>query len=179
MRNLRWIIIPAAAVAAGLVFGVRLNAASEKGKPAPDFKADLVVQDGKPVANGNEKKVSLADYKGKSAVILNFFASWCGPCRSEYPHLKELDEQYGKRGVQVVSVSVDSERQNAGMLAQKAGAKFPVAWDPNGEVAKKYGVSAIPLNVVIDAQGNVDQVILGADIAALKAAAERLAKPKS
>lgn len=168
IQKLRWVVIPAAALVAGLVWSGRLSAAPEKGRPAPSFAVETM--DG--------KKIALADYKGKSAVILNFFASWCGPCRSEYPHLKALDEQYGKRGVQVISVSVDSDRAAAGELARKAGAKFPVAWDSKGEVAKLYGVSAIPLNVVINPDGNVEQVILGADVEALKSAAERLAKPK-
>ena len=58
------------------------------------------------------------------------------------------------------------------------GANFPVIHDAGGKVAGLYGVSAIPLNVVVDTEGNVDQVILGANAEALKAAAERLAKPK-
>lgn len=122
------------------------------------------------------KKIALADYKGKSAVILNFFASWCPHCRDEYPHLKELDEQYGKRGVQVISISVDAGRAQAGELARLTGAKFPVIHDPRDEVASRYGVTGIPMNVVIDRDGNVNQVIVGADIAALKSAAERLSR---
>jgi peroxiredoxin len=168
MRHARWLAAAAVAVAVGLTFNGRLSAAPDRGKAAPAFVGETV--DG--------KKISLADYKGKSAVLLNFFASWCGPCRSEYPHLKELDEQYGKRGFQVISVSVDQDRELAGMLAKKEGAKFPVVHDAKGELAARYGVSAIPHNVVIDAQGNVVETVLGADIKALKSAAERLSKPK-
>jgi peroxiredoxin len=168
MRHTRWLAAAAAAVAVGLAFNGRLSAAPEKGKAAPAFVGETV--DG--------KKISLAEYKGKSAVLLNFFASWCGPCRSEYPHLKELDEQYGKRGFQVISVSVDQDREAAGLLAKQAGAKFPVVHDAKGELANRFGVSAIPHNVIIDAQGNVVETVLGADIKALKSAAERLSKPK-
>jgi peroxiredoxin len=78
----------------------------------------------------------------------------------------------------VISISVDDDRDKAGSLAKQVGAKFPVIHDAGGKVAELYGVTAIPLNVVVDIQGNVDQVILGADAAALKSAAERLAKPK-
>ena len=66
MRNSRWRVVSAAALAAGLLAGGRLNAAPEKGKPAPAFSAETLAG----------KKIALADYKGKSAVILNFFASW-------------------------------------------------------------------------------------------------------
>jgi peroxiredoxin len=168
MRYARWLAAAAAVVAVGVAYNGRLSAATEKGKPAPAFVGETI--DG--------KKISLADYKGKSAVLLNFFASWCGPCRSEYPHLKELDEQYGKRGFQVISISVDQDREKAGMLARQAGAKFPVVHDAKGELATRFGVSAIPHNVIIDPQGNVVQTVLGADIKALKAAAERLSKAK-
>jgi peroxiredoxin len=78
----------------------------------------------------------------------------------------------------VISISVDDDRDKAGSLRKQVGAKFPVIHDAGGKVAELYGVTAIPLNVVVDTQGNVDQVILGADTDALKSAAERLAKPK-
>jgi peroxiredoxin len=80
--------------------------------------------------------------------------------------------------VQVISISVDQDREKAGALAKQVGAQFPVVHDARGEVAQRYGVTAIPLNVVVDRQGTVVQSILGADLPALKAAAERLAKPK-
>jgi peroxiredoxin len=78
----------------------------------------------------------------------------------------------------VISLSVDEDPAKAGSLAKQVGAKFPVIHDAKGKVAEQYGVTAIPLNVVVDTDGNVDTVILGADAEALKSAAERLAKPK-
>jgi hypothetical protein len=78
----------------------------------------------------------------------------------------------------VISVSVDDDPAKAGSLAKQVGAKFPVIHDAKGKLAEQYGLTAIPLNVVIDSGGNVDTVILGADADALKSAAERLAKPK-
>jgi peroxiredoxin len=89
-----------------------------------------------------------------------------------------LDDEYRKRGVQVISISVDQDREKAGELARQAGAKFPVVHDASGKVAEQYGVTAIPLNVVVDPQGKVAQVIVGADLPALKAAAQRFARPK-
>ena len=177
IRQARWLVAAAVAVTVGVALNGRLNAASEKQtapakkwasgkKPAPAFSAETL--DG--------KKISLSDYKGKSVVLLNFFASWCGPCRSEYPHLKEIDEQFRKRGIQVISVSIDQDRSKAGELAERAGAKFPVIHDAKGELAARYGVSAIPLNVIVDSDGNVVQTVLGADVRALRAAAEKLSK---
>jgi alkyl hydroperoxide reductase subunit AhpC len=89
-----------------------------------------------------------------------------------------LDDEYAKRGVQVISISVDQDREKAGELARQVGAKFPVVHDATGQIAQRYGVTAIPLNVVVDPRGNVAQVIVGADLPALKAAAERFARPK-
>ena len=71
----------------------------------------------------------------------------------------------------MISISVDQDRSKAGELAKQVGAKFPVVHDANGEVAGRYGVSGIPLNVVVDRKGYVAQVILGADTEALKSAA--------
>lgn len=169
MRTTRLLVLAAAgALVIGLVMSRQINAAPPKGKQAPAFSGESL--DG--------KKITLADYKGKSAVLLNFFASWCGPCRSEYPHLKALDEEYGKRGIQVVSISLDDSRENAGKLAKDHGARFPVVHDAGGKVARQYGVTSIPLNVIIDDQGAVVQKILGADTGAIRAAVEKLAKPK-
>ncbi len=78
----------------------------------------------------------------------------------------------------MISVSVDDTRDKAAEPAKQIGAKFPVVHDAKGEIATRYGVSAIPLNVVIDSQGKVVQSIVGADIEALKAAVEKQAKPK-
>lgn len=78
----------------------------------------------------------------------------------------------------MISVSLDDDPAKAGTLAKQAGAKFPVIHDAGGKLAGQYGVTAIPLNVVIAPSGNVDEVILGANAEALKSAAERLAKPK-
>ena len=78
----------------------------------------------------------------------------------------------------MISISVDQDREKAGALAKQIGAQFPVVYDGKGEVAQRYGVTAIPLNVVVDQQGKVAEVIVGADLPALKAAAERLAKAK-
>jgi peroxiredoxin len=80
--------------------------------------------------------------------------------------------------VQVISISLDDDRDKAGSLAKDCGAKFPVVHDAKGDIAGKYGVNAIPLNVVIDSEGMVAQSILGADTDALKAAVEKVAKPK-
>jgi peroxiredoxin len=80
--------------------------------------------------------------------------------------------------VRVISISLDRDRSQAGELAKQVGAKFPVVYDAQGEVAGRYGVSGIPLNVVVDRRGYVAQVILGADTEALQSAAQRLARPK-
>jgi alkyl hydroperoxide reductase subunit AhpC len=73
---------------------------------------------------------------------------------------------------------VDEDRKKAGEPARQVGAKFPVVHDSTGEIARRYGVSSIPLNVIIDRQGKVVEALIGGDAAALKSAAARLARPR-
>ena len=77
----------------------------------------------------------------------------------------------------MISVSVDEDGKKAGGPARQIGAKFPVIHDASGDIARRYGVSTIPLNVVIDRQGKVVDALIGGDAAALKSAAARLARP--
>lgn len=118
------------------------------GSPAPVFEAETL--DG--------LKVSLKDYRGRP-VLLNFWASWCVPCRKEFPLLKQVDES-----TQVLGVLVDDEKGSARDFVQEMGADWPTALDPNGRIARAYGVGrspGIPVTVFIDASGIITKVKLG------------------
>jgi thiol-disulfide isomerase/thioredoxin len=118
------------------------------GKPAPDFSQNDV----------NGKPISLSDLKGK-VVLLDFWASWCGPCRKENPTVVALYNKYKSAGFTVMSVSLDKEKAPWLAAIEKDGLIWPnhvsdlKFW--SNEVAKAYQVSSIPFTVLIDKEGNV------------------------
>ena len=106
-------------------------------------------------ADGNE--VKLSDFRGKG-VVLNFWASWCGPCKSEMPHFQEAYEQYGdKLHFLMVNMSTafGDTQGDAEKLMTKNGYTFPVYYDTAAECAYSYGVSGIPMTFFIDKNGNL------------------------
>ena len=98
--------------------------------------------------------VSLAQLKGK-VVMLNFWASWCGPCRQEMPLLEQMHKRYSALGFTLVGVNVDANSKDAEDWLSKTPVSFPVLFDRESKVSKLYDVSAMPSTVFIDRQGNV------------------------
>jgi peroxiredoxin len=98
--------------------------------------------------------VSLAQLKGK-VVMLNFWASWCGPCRQEMPLLDQMHKRYSALGFTLVGVNVDANSKDAEDWLSKTPVSFPVLFDRESKVSKLYDVSAMPSTVFIDRQGNV------------------------
>ena len=98
--------------------------------------------------------VSLAQLKGK-VVMLNFWASWCGPCRQEMPLLDQMHKRYSALGFTLVGVNVDADSKDAEAWLSKTPVSFPVLFDRESKVSKLYDVSAMPSTVFIDRQGNV------------------------
>ena len=114
---------------------------------APDF----TVTD----AGGNE--VKLSDFRGKG-VVLNFWASWCGPCKSEMPHFQTAYEEYGEdlHFLMVnMSTAFGDTQADAEALLDGNGYTFPVYYDTKAECAYGYGISGIPVTIFIDADGNI------------------------
>jgi cytochrome c biogenesis protein CcmG/thiol:disulfide interchange protein DsbE len=120
-------------------------------KPAPMF----TLQD----LNGQD--VSLSDFEGK-VVILDFWATWCPPCKAEIPHFIELYKQYKDKGLVVIGIALDQEGIDIiKPFVQKYGIEYPVLL-PDGQVAKAYGgINSIPTTFVIDSAGNVRQKYVG------------------
>lgn len=110
--------------------------------PAPDFT--LKSRDG-----GN---LRLSEERG-NIVIVNFWASWCGPCREELPAFEALYQNYADMGVTVYAVNVDDQPVKADKLLQDIAVSFPVLYDSQGDVSELYDVSAMPTTVMIDRDG--------------------------
>jgi peroxiredoxin len=121
----------------------------EESGPAPGFRLkDL---------DGIER--SLLDFKGKT-VLLHFWASWCEPCRKEFPALSMLASHFRDRGLVVLGVAVDSRQRVMGFL-EGTPAGFPVLIDQYGEAKRSYRVGVIPMSVIIGKGGRVEGVLAG------------------
>lgn len=119
----------------------------EVGNYAPGFKQNSV----------DNKEITLASYKGKY-VLLEFWASWCGPCRAESPNVLKAYNKYKDKGFDVLSVSLDHEKKNWEAAIQKDGLLWTQVSDLKGwknEVATLYGVQAVPANFLIDPNGKI------------------------
>jgi thiol-disulfide isomerase/thioredoxin len=117
--------------------------ALEPGKPAPGFEL-----------NGLDGAVRLDKYQGK-LVYLDFWASWCGPCRQSFPWMNEMQAKYGAQGLQVIGVSLDARTDDARGFLATTPARFVVAFDPNGLTPRNYGIRGMPSSVLIGPDGKV------------------------
>lgn len=118
------------------------------GHAAPDFTAPDV--QGRPVR--------LADFRGKRVVLLNFWATWCVPCRLEMPTIEQAYGDYKARGLAILAVSIDVGHlpvvaANVAQFMEELKLTFPALLDPEMEVARRYGVFGIPTTFLIDREG--------------------------
>ena len=125
--------------------------AAEVGEKAPSFAL---------VSLTRNETVSLDDFKGK-VVILDFWASWCGPCIQEMPALDKLAQKYQMLGVQVWGVNVENDSKAALAYLNKVPVGFPVLFDVDNSVSKAFQVEAMPTTVIIDKNGAVRSVHRG------------------
>lgn len=103
--------------------------------------------------DGN-KKVELKDFKGKP-VVINFWASWCGPCREEMPFLERSWKQYRDKGVIFIGIDVLDDEKTAREFLTAFGISYANLKDQSGEVASKYGVIGLPATIFIDKEGRI------------------------
>jgi thiol-disulfide isomerase/thioredoxin len=120
------------------------------GKPAPDFT--LTGLDG--------KEQTLSKMKG-SVVVLDFWATWCPPCRESLPHLDALDKELGPKGLKVYAVNLQEEKTKVEDYIKKNNLSFKVLLDTQGKVAMEYKANAIPQTVVVAKDGTVKKVFVG------------------
>lgn len=137
-----------------LVFSVfaasSLASSGLQGQPAPDFA----------LKSSTGENLRLSEYRG-DVVMINFWATWCGPCRQEMPLLDALYTRYERVGFNLLGVNIDDDSRRAMRMVEELGVSFPVLFDARKEVSELYDVDAMPVTVILDRQGTVRYVHQG------------------
>ena len=120
------------------------------GEPAPDFEL--------PTLDGGS--VRLSEFRGRP-VVINFWASWCHPCRTEFPLLADSLDDHADDELAVVGVTYRDIESDSRAFVDETGATWPQAVDEDGDVARSYGVRAIPQTFFVDRDGNVSGRLFG------------------
>ncbi len=131
-----------------LVFSVfaasSLASSGMEGQLAPDFA----------LKSSTGENLRLSEFRG-DVVMINFWATWCGPCRQEMPLLDELYSRYQRVGFSLLGVNIDDDSSRAMDMIEELGVNFPVLFDARKEVSKLYEVEAMPVTVIVDRTGTV------------------------
>jgi peroxiredoxin len=143
MRNLITGYCKSLATACLLLLACNVYAGTDA-VPAPDFT----------LKGDNGTNLKLSELRGE-VVLINFWASWCGPCRQEMPVLSELQKKYKDLGFTVLGVNVEEDSAPARKLLREAPVSFPVLFDTQNKVSRAYNVVAMPSTVLVDRDGNV------------------------
>lgn len=153
-----WFIAGLVALVALAILGVLPRFAPKAshgvGGAAPPF-ALAVVANGDPGA-----RMALADLKGQ-AVLIDFWASWCGPCTMQAPIVDRIGKKYEAKGLRVVGINVDDTADVAKAHTRKLGVSYPILLDETSDAQRAYGVSRLPSLVVVDREGNVSSFTSG------------------
>ncbi len=128
--------------------------AATVGNNAPDFSL--------PALQGSSKKegVMMRDFRGK-VVYVDFWASWCGPCRKSMPVLEEVRQQYKDQGFEVVAINVDESTDDALRFLKKYPVSYPILLDPKGKTPELYKVEGMPTAYIVDKAGVIRYVHSG------------------
>lgn len=132
------------------VLSLSVNANEMIGKPAPDFTLKSMAG----------KNTNLVEQRG-NIIVLNFWASWCGPCRKEMPILQKFHDKYTDLGVQVWGVNVEQENQAGRDFIKGIDVNFPIFFDESNTLSASYQVEAMPTTVIVDRNGAIRYVFRG------------------
>ncbi len=146
-------LIKAAAIAVSLtlcIFPAGISMAKGGGKTATDFT----------LKSNKGKNFRLSDLRGQ-VVMLNFWASWCGPCRQEMPLLDKIHKKYSPAGFTLLGINVESDPKEANHLLKEIPVDFPILYDTSSKVSEAYKVDAMPSSVMIDCDGKVSYLHKG------------------
>jgi peroxiredoxin len=135
------------AVALAIFAASSLASSGMEGQPAPDFA----------LKSSTGENLRLSEYRG-DVVMINFWATWCGPCRQEMPLLDELYARYQRVGFNLLGVNIDDDSRRAMQMIDELGVSFPILFDARKEVSELYAVEAMPVTVLVDREGTVRYV---------------------
>jgi peroxiredoxin len=124
------------------------------GKPMPDF----ALQD----LQGKEFTLSQTEPQEK-VILVNFWASWCAPCRLEMPGFEKMYQKDGSKGFLIVGIDEDSEPDKLAAYLKEHPVSFPILADPNGTLAKKFKIESLPTSILVSSQGKILSVVEGMD----------------
>ena len=139
-----------AALAVAALLAPAPGLAATTGEPAPAFTL--------PDAGG--AAVALDKLKGR-VVYVDFWASWCGPCKRSFPWMGEMQKKYGDGGFTVVAINVDKKREDASKFLAATPGAFTIVYDPAGAVASSYDVKGMPTSYLVDRAGRIVAVDSG------------------
>jgi thiol-disulfide isomerase/thioredoxin len=128
-----------------------------KKQTPPDFNLDILNAENAELDN----TVQLSNLKG-NIVFLNFWATWCPPCRAEMPSMQALYERFGDKGLEFIAVDIMEKETDILEFLDSYKLSFPILLDSYGNVANKYGISAIPATFIIGRDGNIIAKVAGA-----------------
>lgn len=144
-----WLLRIGALTVAGLALRPMLADALPSGAPVPEF-----------ALRTDAGETSLAALRGR-VVWLDFWASWCAPCRRSFPWMQAMHARYGAQGLEVVALNVDTRPELARRFLAEHPVGFTIAYDASGESARRFGVRAMPTSVLIGTDGRVIAVHAG------------------
>lgn len=150
-----------------LLLSLLVSATSQAMDSAPGF-----------ILDGMEAPVSLEQQKGK-VVYLDFWASWCAPCRQSFPWMNELKQRYGAQGLAIIAVNLDKLRDDSTAFLATTRPEFTIAFDPEGKTAEQYQVEGMPSSYLIDRDGKLHHSHIGfraRDKVSLESRIEKLLK---
>lgn len=160
MRSVRFrVIMAGAALALALMATTTAQALLSEGKNAPSFKLTSI--DGKTVSLSDLRK-DPARKGANRVVLLDFWATWCPPCRKATPHLQKLHEKYGNKGLVVVGLALDKGgADDVKPFVKKHKLTYTILVDSSSKVARQYGVRGIPTAYIIDKKGVIRNIHVG------------------
>ena len=136
---------------AALLFGATILAAAMPSAYALDPGQSLPAAN---VAGSDANIVALVDGKAR-ATYIDFWASWCGPCRQSFPWMNRMQDKFGAKGLRIVAVNLDSKRTDAQAFLAQLPARFDLGFDNGGAVARQFGIKTMPSSVLVGADGKV------------------------
>ncbi|WP_371195919.1 TlpA disulfide reductase family protein [Glaciecola sp. SC05] len=101
-----------------------------------------------------DSDTDLADLKGQ-VVYIDFWASWCKPCRASFPWMNEMHQKFADKGLKIIAINLDEDSQNAKAFLSKLPAEFAIVYDPKGNIAKQYNLVGMPSSYIIDKSGEL------------------------